>query len=185
MPELRTADRMTVPVEWFAGVIDARGHIEVSLRHDKPQPRLSVTTRRLGLLHHLAALTGVEISVDERGYVRRQCSDHCQEPHVHVRQSAKWRVDSARATIVLWNVRPHVVAMRSEVEMALRTGLQAWPAARGNTGMQMAALGWEIPPHNRGILPENTGGSATGQHKEHAPRPDPDGNSSKIPRKTP
>lgn len=132
---------------YVAGVLDSRGHIEVSMRHERPQPRLSVTTRRVHLLEHLATLTGTTVSVDARGYERKPCGEHCSERHSHVvRQSAKWRVDSCRATIVLFNVSPFIVSQRAEVLEALRVGLDAYPAARGNTATQMARLGWALPP---------------------------------------
>lgn len=130
----------------IAGVIDARGHIEMNNRHGKLQPRLSVTTRRVVLLEYLANHTGVRISYDERGYHKRGCNEHCHEPHIKVaRQSAKWRVDSLRATVVLYNVQPFIVSQVSEVAEALRVGLESYPAARGSTAKQMAELGWDLP----------------------------------------
>lgn len=138
---------MTLDVAYFAGVIDARAHVEVlSGRGRGPQPRLSVTTRRIALLEHLAAQTGTKISHDNRGYARKSCAEHCAEQHVHVvRQSAKWRVDCLRATIVLHNTLPFLVAQRAEALEALRVGLEAYPAARGDTAKKMTALGWSLP----------------------------------------
>lgn len=138
--------RKPIPVEFIAGIIDARGHIEVNMRHDKPQPRLSVTTRRRELLEWMATVTGTAVSYDNRGYERKPCSEHCSQTHSHVvRQSAKWRVDSSRATVVLFNVAPHIVSQRPEVLEALRVGMAAWPAARGDTAKRMAELGWVLP----------------------------------------
>lgn len=136
-------------IPYVAGVVDCRGHIEISLRHDKPQPRLSVTTRRIELLLYLASLTGTKVSEDNRGYERRPCGEHCDGRHQHVvRQSAKWRVDSARATVVLWNVLPYIIGQTDRAREALLAGLEAWPALRGDTGKQMTKLGWELPPLN-------------------------------------
>lgn len=135
-----------IPIAFVAGIIDARGHIEVSMRHDKPQPRLSVTTKRVELLEWLGKITGTKVSYDTRGYERRPCNEHCNQQHSHVvRQSAKWRVDSSRATVVLFNVAPHIVGQRKEVLEALRVGMASWPAARGDTAAQMARLGWPLP----------------------------------------
>lgn len=106
---------MTLDLSYVAGVIDSRGHLEVTNRHGTPQPRIRVTTRRVALLSHLAQLTGTKVVTDDRGYERRQCSEHCKSKHVHaVRQSAQWTVDSARATIVLFNVAPLLVAVHAE-----------------------------------------------------------------------
>lgn len=142
-------DRQELPVvnvPYLAGVIDARGHIEINKRHERLQPRLSVTTRRISLLEHLAVCTGTRISHDNRGYHRRSCGEHCPDQHIEVaRQSAKWRVDSLRATIVLYNIQPYIVSQTAEVAEALRVGLEAYPAARGDTAKQMVKLGWELP----------------------------------------
>lgn len=142
-----------IDVSYVAGVIDARAHIEVVNRHGKPQPRLSVTTKRLVLLQHLARLTGTKVSLDERGYEKRGCGEHCDSAHIHVaRQSAKWRVDCLRATIVLHNVIPYLVDRAAEASAALTVGLESYPAARGDTAKQMARLGWELPPVEAGRL---------------------------------
>lgn len=135
-----------IDLSYVAGVIDSRAHIEVLNRHGKPQPRLSVTTKRLGLLNHLATLTGTKVSVDERGYEKKGCGEHCDQAHIHVaRQSAKWRVDCLRATIVLHNVLPMLVDRRLDASAALTVGLESYPAARGDTAKQMVKLGWDLP----------------------------------------
>ena len=137
---------MSIPIEYVAGVIDARGHIEMNGRHGRPQPRIRVTTRRVELLQYLAALTGSSVVVDNRGYEKRPCSEHCTDRHTHVaRQSAQWTVDSARATVVLHSIRPFVHAQADTVARALASGLTVWPPLRGNTVAQMAALGWSTP----------------------------------------
>lgn len=133
-------------IAYIAGVIDARGHLEANNRHGKPQPRVRVTTRRHALLEDLAKSTGSKVVMDDRGYERRACSEHCEDRHQHVvRQSAQWTVDSSRATIVLYNIQPYVVAQRVEVGSLLRIGLQSYPAARGDTAKRMAKLGWSLP----------------------------------------
>lgn len=133
-------------IAFLAGIIDARGHIEVGERHGFLQPRLAVTTRRTELLDYLCMRTGTSKSDEDRPYERRPCGSHCTDAHQHVvRQSAKWRVDSGRATVVLWNVKPYIVSQRAEVLRALRIGMDAWPPRRGNTGTQMLALGWALP----------------------------------------
>lgn len=134
-----------VSVEWVAGVIDARGHIDVNDRHGRPQPRIRVTTARVGLLGRLAELTGTTVRTDGRGYERRPCGEHCRERHSHVaRQSAYWNVDSARATVVLANVLPYLLDQYDRARWALLTGLDVWPPQRGDTLARMAALGWDV-----------------------------------------
>jgi hypothetical protein len=133
-------------VGYVAGVIDARGHIEVNNRHGKPQPRVRITTKRIELLEKMAALTGSKVVQDRMGYNRKACSEHCADQHQHVAwQSIQWTVDSARATIVLYNVQPFIFGQVDKVRTALMAGLAAFPPERGNTPQQMYDLGWEIP----------------------------------------
>jgi hypothetical protein len=134
------------PFAWIAGVIDARGHIESHNRHGHVQPRVRVTTRNVELLGTLARFCGNKVVLDERGYDRRPCGDHCTSQHQHmVRQSASWTVDSARATVVLFNVVPFLYAQRTTASLALEAGLKRFPPARGDLVPQMVALGWELP----------------------------------------
>ena len=135
-----------LPIQYLAGVLDARAHIEAHNRHGHVQPRLRVTTKMLRLLNTLAEYTGTKVVPDYRGYTKRPCGEHCTDKHSHVvRQSAQWTVDSSRATIVLYNVVPFMVAQRPEAVLALEAGLQRFPPARGNVDDQMAALGWALP----------------------------------------
>jgi hypothetical protein len=139
-----------LPLAYIAGVIDARGHIEAHNRHGHIQPRIRVTTRKIELLTYLAELTGNKVVLDDRGYARKPCGDHCDSAHSHVvRQSAQWTVDSSRATIVLWNIASLMHAQKAEALLALEAGMQAFPPARGDVPKQMAALGWVLPESMR------------------------------------
>lgn len=135
------------PFAWIAGVIDARAHIESHNRHGHVQPRLRVTTRDTLLLQTLSEFTGTKVVLDQRGYRRKPCGEHCEHAHSDVvRQSAQWTVDSARATVILWNIAPLMFAKRVDASLALEAGLKRYPPARGDLPVQMAGLGWELPP---------------------------------------
>lgn len=137
---------MTLNVAYVAGVIDARGHLRLEMRHGKEQPRIAVTTRKISLLTVLSDLTGTKISMDDRGYQKRPCSEHCKDQHVHVvRQSAKWRVDCVRATVVLYNCLPFMVAQRDDALALLRVGLDNYQPSRNGTAAAMQRLGWDLP----------------------------------------
>lgn len=130
-------------IGYIGGVIDARGHISI----ERNTPRVRVTTRRTELLEWLAARTGVGVKLDERGYQRRACSEHCAAKHQHIeRQSAYWNVDGARAVIVLWNVLPYLVCQRGEARSSLRHASDLWPVRpRTEITVAMRDLGWRIP----------------------------------------
>lgn len=135
----------TGELAYFAGAIDARGHISLTSRRGIPQPRVRVTTRRIELLRWLAGNTGVRVKIDDRGYERRPCSEHCSLKHQHlVRQSAYWNVDGARAVIVLWNVLPYLVVQRTTAYAAL-TDTRIWWKDRTQITAAMERRGWHIP----------------------------------------
>lgn len=137
-------------IAYLAGILDARGSFEINIRHAYPQPRLRVTTRRVELLGWLAEKTGTGVVEDTRGYHRKLCGEHCTEQHVEVvRQSASWMVDSSRATVVLYNVQPHLISQQTEGRKLLLAGLERFPPARGDVPKQMAKLGWKIPSVDR------------------------------------
>lgn len=136
-----------INIPFIAGVIDCRGHIYINERHTGfPQPGVRVTTKREGILQHLAQATGSRTVLDTREYVRRPCLDHCDESHQHVnRQSAIWTCGAGKATIILYNIKPYVVSQTDKVNEALEVGLLAWATVRANTVEAMRRLGWSIP----------------------------------------
>ncbi len=134
-------------VPWFAGVLDARGHFDIQNRRGVEQPRLAVTTNRLVLLSVLARMTGTKFHEDNRGYHRRMCSEHCTDKHVEVvRQSAKWRSDCTRATIILHSCLPYLHAMKDEALALLDIGYGTYQPTRNGTAGAMERLGWKLPP---------------------------------------
>ena len=144
---------MTVDHGFAAGIIDARGHIELVGRHGAQTPRIRVTTARVELLTWLANRTGTAVHRDARGYERRACAEHCGSTHVHIaRQSSYWNVDAARAVIVLYNVLPYLVCQLSVAHEALLIGTLTWPVSpRTEISEQMRRRGWDIP--DRADLP--------------------------------
>ncbi len=130
---------------YFAGIVDARGSIGINLRNNHPQPRIRVMTGRLRLLEWLAGMTGVGVMTC------RPCSDDCTKRHYHtVRQSTQWTVDSSRAPIVLYNIRPFLIAQADLARDAYLAGVDVYPPARGNVPEQMRKLGWRLPEVEKG-----------------------------------
>lgn len=135
-----------VQIAYVAGVVDARGHLSTNDRHGFRQPRIRITTRRRELLHRIAELTGTVVVDQTAGYQKRNCAEHCKDQHVHVyRQSAQWTVDSSRATILLYNVLPYLVAQADDARTLLLAGLERFPPARGDMPKRMTELGWALP----------------------------------------
>lgn len=134
---------MELDIGYIAGVIDARGHIETH----PTRTRVAVTTKRKQLLQWLATHTGVGITLDDREYHKRGCTEHCELPHQHSqRRSAYWRVDGIRAGIVLASCYPYLVEQRLEAHAALQSLADRWPAApsRHELCREMKRLGWPL-----------------------------------------
>lgn len=136
-----------VNIPYAAGIVDSRGHIELTVRRGIATPRVRVTTRRDEITGWLSKWTGVEPHVDTRGYDRRGCSEHCDAKHQHIsRQSTYWNVDAARAVIVLYNVLPFMVCSTITATGALSQAQPSWPVKpRTEITEAMRRLGWTIP----------------------------------------
>jgi hypothetical protein len=138
---------MEADIPWFAGVLDARGHLSLNTRRGTPTPRIRVTTNRLGLLATLSAMTGNTVRVNDKDYHRRLCNDHCTQPHIHVvAQSSFWNADCTRATIILHSCLPYMRSARAEAEALLEVGYPGYQPKRNGTAVAMQKLGWELPP---------------------------------------
>jgi len=133
-------------IPWFAGVLDARAHFRIESSRGKPQPRLRVTTNRILLLTTMSDMTGTKVRVDDKGYSRRPCADHCKAKHAHiVSQSSYWNADCIRATIILHSCLPFLVSSREEALALLRVGLESYSPSRNGTATAMKKLGWNLP----------------------------------------
>lgn len=137
---------MKADIQWFAGVLDARAHFRLEDRRGTPQPRLRITTNRLGLLAVLCEMTGTRLRQDDKGYNRRLCADHCKAKHVHVvRQSAYWNADCTRATIILHSCLPYLRSSRGEALALLDAGYSTYQPTKNGTAAMMQRLGWKLP----------------------------------------
>jgi hypothetical protein len=136
-------------IEYFAGVLDARGHFEIVDRkrgETALRPRITVTTKRLELLEWMAIRTGTKVHIDDRGYDRKACAEHCQLPHVHyVRQSSFWRVEGTRATVLLYNIEPLLVQQAALARKLLLEGAKHYPGQRNEISQEMFRHYWKLP----------------------------------------
>ena len=72
------------------------------------------------------------------------CSEHCGEKHQHVQSmSGRWSVTGAKATVVLWNIRPYQHLQVKAADTALVVGLGT--GYKPATVARMAELGWDVP----------------------------------------
>jgi hypothetical protein len=133
-------------IAFFAGVIDARAHVEPE------RTRLTVTTNRVHILEWLAKHSGVKATVKEREYFRRGCSEHCNKRHQHIsHQSMYWTVRGQRALIIADNVLPYLVQTRDSMyALLLASTIQQKDPLKTEIGAQMARLGWVVSQKKHG-----------------------------------
>lgn len=131
-------------VAYVAGVVDLQGLIRTRMVEDTELPYLGVSGPNTPMLRLLGELTGTRPTVTRRSYSRAGCSEHCAEKHQHVVSiSGRWSISGVKATVVLWNVRPHLRLQADEAAAALAVGMRA--PFKAATLRKMVELGWELP----------------------------------------
>ena len=159
---------------WVAGIIDFKGHIYAKNNHQRAagshQIVLSVETSIPEIAERLCGLTGSNPeSKPQRNlrddWLRRGCSDHCPEAHVHMRDVnmpdvTKWSVTGAALAIVLWNLRPYMTTDRVPWDWGMSQSLsQLRMTGQGSAAIIKAAkrlhgLGWDLPPVMQHLTPK-------------------------------
>jgi len=132
----------TTRTAYVAGVLDSLGRVRI--RETDEGTKLAVvaiSSPDLGLLRHIAGLTGVRVVRVQRQYDRVGCDTHCDRRHLHVQSdTGRWELVGARAVVVLRNVRPYVVRLGSEIDAVLDVTADA-PSKKA-TVRKMVELGW-------------------------------------------
>ena len=130
---------------YVAGVLDMQCNIKTRTTPDDTElPMLAMYGPNVAMLEYLASLTDTKMVVARRSYVKAGCAQHCREKHQHIESvSGRWTLTGAKATIVLYNIRPYVRLQVEAVTSALVVGLAA-PFKLAKL-KRMADLGWEIP----------------------------------------
>lgn len=129
---------------YVAGVIDMLGVLRTRRVGDADLPAVMIHGSHSEMMKYLAGLTGTKITVVKRAFLRAGCVEHCKEKHQHVESvSARWSVTGAKATILLWNVRPYIKLQAEAVTEVMNVGFDA--QFKPATLRKMADLGWEVP----------------------------------------
>ena len=130
---------------YIAGVVDIHARLTIrTLPTGSEQPVVQINWNHFGVLEHLGKLTGVKAIDVRRKYAKAGCTQHCMEKHQHIdSRSGRWVVTGARATVLLWNVRPYLIFQQDWARRLIvcGTGANIKPA----TVQKMADLGWDIP----------------------------------------
>lgn len=129
-------------IAWCGGVIDAIGLVRTrQTEADSLLAYVSVSTAQLPIANRLAALTGTKVTTVRRDYTRLGCSQHCEEPHLHVESvTARWSLTRARALVFLSSIEPYLVFKLEDTRRVLEETKDA--PRKGTTVSKMTQLGW-------------------------------------------
>lgn len=130
---------------YVAGVVDLLGLIRVrDLPNGTRLPVVQMHGNYMPTFAYFGELTGTKAIVTRRSYSRAGCAQHCKEKHQHiVSKSGRWSLTGAKATIVLWNIRPFLRIQADKADEALVVGLDT--RFKPATLEKMRQLGWEVP----------------------------------------
>jgi hypothetical protein len=158
---------------WMAGILDFQGHIVRKSNGQRAkgsqQVVIYVATASEPIVQRLCELTGGNPEFKEQSplkdeWVRRGCTEHCPEAHVHTRpvnmpKMARWTMTGAAAAIILWNLQEYMVTEDEPWQWALSQCLSQLRLTGQGSGAilaamrRLSALGWELPPVMRHALP--------------------------------
>lgn len=131
-----------VQVAYVAGILDSLARVRVrELDNGTKLAVVAISSPNLDLLRVVAQLTGVKVVRVRRSYGRVGCTQHCDQPHLHVSSdTGRWELVGVRAVMVLRAVRPYLVTLANEVDDVLAVTANA--PAKPATVRKMHALGW-------------------------------------------
>lgn len=165
--ELVASPRMiaTDDLAYMAGVVDLLGLIRTRMAENTELPLVQMHGQHMPILQYFGERTGTKAIVTRRDYTRAGCAEHCQEKHQHiVSVSGRWSVTGAKATVLLWNLRPFLRVKADLADRALAVGLNT--RFKQGTAEKMRRLGWEIPEFETGLRVVPTKDLETGQFRQ-------------------
>lgn len=152
---------------WMAGVIDLKGRLAVKKNKLRatPQYTLHVESKDFQVVSKLSEYTGTSPELKKpqatADFMRRQCTQHCPETHVHVHEGpygptempavARWTVTGAAMVTVLFNTRPFQLINRGYDEackdiLKNLTFIGQGSGAVRASQQRLYNLGWRLPP---------------------------------------
>ena len=167
---------MAIPVQklgWMAGILDLRGRLLVKKNQmrNTPQFVLIAETKEVSIIRELSSLTGTKAELQAarplKDFMRRSCTEHCPEAHVHVEDQdrmmpriARWTITGAGMVTVLDNLMPFLMVDRGYPEAIDQVTRDTTLTGQGS-GAVMASLrrlrdlGWELPERYARALKED------------------------------
>jgi len=151
---------------WMAGVIDLKGRLirKKNKTRATPQVVLIVETKEYMVVKELSSLTGTSPETMDRRplreWMRKGCSEHCPEAHVHVGDSeyehlymppiARWTITGAGMVVVLSNLMPFLQIDRGYTEAIEEVTINTPLSGQGSSAVlssirRLSLLGWNLP----------------------------------------
>lgn len=159
----------TGSLAWLAGVFDMKAGIirKSNKMRNTSQIVLYIDSKNHAVVRTVARMTGTRPEMQPArkrpDWMRRSCTEHCPEAHVHVGEYnwsmpavTRWTITGAAAAVVLHNVMPHMRTDNgfseafTEILQNAVTGGQGWGATRAAI-RRLRDLGWELPESFRDL----------------------------------
>jgi hypothetical protein len=148
---------------WMAGIIDLKGriHYKTNQQRNTIQAVLTVDSKDAAIVRQLGLLTGTKPEWKNAktlsNFIRRGCSEHCPEAHVHVAdrewvaEISRWTITGAGLVVVLDNLLPFLVIDKGYREAIDQIQKVTAYSGRGSgavyaTLARLKGLGWDLPP---------------------------------------
>lgn len=166
---------MAIPVNrlgWMAGVIDLKGRLitKKNAQRATPQYVLMVETKEFGVVRELANMTGTrpELMAPKKikEFMRRSCTEHCPEAHVHVADEflemprmGRWTITGASMATVLDNLSPFLVVDKGWSELIEKIARTITLVSHGSGAVlaslrRLRDLGWDLPDQYAAAIEE-------------------------------
>lgn len=129
---------------YAAALVDALGALTLRDVGPTQLPNVAIQGKYVETLSWLGEQTGTRLTTISRDFMRSACSDHCPEPHVHIKStSVRWVVTGVKATIVLHNLAPFMRVQRDAALTMVEAGRGI--GYKGQVVEAMRDRGWDIP----------------------------------------
>lgn len=140
-------------LRYMAGVFDAGASYTVTGGNDRVRQMGMICVGRIERdVQRWLLVTAGGFSGRREGYEmlqdRKGCSEHCPEPHVHMRGTIRrpeWRVQGFTSYIILENLRPYLRGWNEQAQRIIDIESPCVTTARKKTRESLERLGWRIP----------------------------------------
>lgn len=159
---------MSIPMHqlgWMAGVLDMKGVIlsKKNKQRATPQLVLAVESKQMNVIRELSRMTGTSPELQQakkiEEWMRRGCTEHCPEQHIHVGHPdygksmpavARWTITGAAMAVVLYHTLPFIRNDKGFTEAMNNAFTDIVPSGQGRAAIDRALnrlkeLDWEIP----------------------------------------